>query len=233
MKYLFLLLSVSLVMSCNNTKRGSGNIIKETRTVKSFDGIAASGSIEVDIKKGDIASVIVETDDNIMPFVETNVSNNILKIRLKEINNLRNSTIYVHVVAPEIKSLNTSASAEITSDEVLIAPDKMMLKASSGSSIDVKVDAPSINGDASSGAEITAEGKTRNVNSNSSSGASINFTDLQAETAKATVSSGASISLFTSVSLVANASSGGEIKYKGGATSVQKNVSSGGSVNAQ
>ncbi len=233
MKYLFLFFIVSIAVGCNNSKRGSGNIIKETRSVNTFDGIAASRAVSVDVQIGTPASVIVETDDNIMPFVETNVSNGILKINLRDINNLRNSTVYVHVIAPEIKSLNTSASAEITSSDVIVASEKLVLKASSGSSIDVKIDAPSVKGDASSGAEIKGAGKTRDVNSNSSSGATINFSDLQAETAKASASSGGSASIFASISIVANASSGGEIKFKGGATSVQKNVSSGGSVNAQ
>lgn len=227
------MLTIILATACNHTKRGSGNIIKETRTVKSFDGISASGSLEVDIKSGPVATVIVETDDNIMPFVETNVSNNILKIKLRDINNLRNSTVYVHIVNPEFKSISSSASAEISADEEIANADKITLKASSGSSMNLQLNAPFVAGEASSGAEINAKGKTKNVNSSSSSGASINFSDLQAETGKASVSSGASISLFTSLSLEANASSGGEINYKGGAGSVQKKVSSGGSVNAQ
>ncbi|MCY7291783.1 MAG: DUF2807 domain-containing protein [Ferruginibacter sp.] len=233
MKYLFFVLTVFLASACNNTKRGSGVIIKEPRTVKTFDAVAASGSIKADVKTGAIASVIIETDDNIMPFVESNVSNGILKIKLRDINILRNSTVYVHIINPEFKSVTTSASPQITSDEVIVTSEKMVLKASSGSSINVKIDAPAVSGDASSGAEISVQGKTRDVNSNSSSGATINFSNLQAETAKATVSSGASISLFASISILANATSGGEINYKGGATSVKKNVSSGGSVNQQ
>jgi len=233
MKYLFFILTVFLASACNNTKRGSGVIIKEIKSVKAFDAVAASGSVNVDVQTGSTASVIVETDDNIMPFVETNVSNGILKIKLKDINNLRNSTVYVHIIAPEIKSLTTSASAEITSNDIIRAAEKMVLKASSGSNINIKVDAPSVSGDASSGAEITCEGKTKEINGTSSSGSEINFSALQAETANVTVSSGASISLFASVGLIAKASSGGEITYKGGASSVQKNVSSGGSVNGQ
>jgi hypothetical protein len=233
MKYFFLLFTISLAISCNNSKRGSGNIITENRKLDGFDGVTAAGPVKVDIQMGATGSVIVETDDNIMPFVETNISNSILKIRLKSIDNLRNSTVYVHIITPQIKNLTTSASAEIASNDEIKAAEKLILKASSGSSIDVKVDAPFINGEASSGSEINCKGRTKQATVSSSSGSTINFSDLQAETAKATVSSGANISLFASISIVASASSGGAINYKGGATSVQKNVSSGGSVNAQ
>lgn len=233
MKYLSFILFICFALSCNNSKRGSGNIIKEPRTVQTFDAINASGAVEVDVQIGTSASVIVETDDNIMPFVETDVSGGTLTIKLKGLNNLRNSTVYVHIVAPAIRSLKTAASAEIKSKDIIKASEKMVLKASSGSNINIKVDAPSVSGEASSGAEINCEGKTKEVKGNSSSGSTVNFSELKAETANATASSGASISLFASVGIVANASSGGEITYKGGATSIQKNVSSGGSVNAE
>ena len=233
MKYLSLILLISVTISCNNSKRGSGNIIKETRQVKAFDGITASGSVNVDVQTGATASVIVETDDNIMTFVETNVSGGTLNIKLNSINNLRNSTVYVHVITPEIKSLSSSASAEIVSNNILATKEKFVIKASSGSSINVNIDAALVNVEASSGAEIEGKGKTRELVGNASSGSSVNFSELHAETAKATVSSGASIKLFASISIDANASSGGEIKYTGGAKAVQKNVSSGGSVNAE
>ncbi len=233
MKYLFFILFICLALSCNISKRGSGIIIKEPRAVQAFDAINASGAVNVDIQIGATPSVTVETDDNIMPFVETDVSGGILNVKLKGINNLRNSTVYVHIVAPAIKSLTTAASAEIKSKDIVKANEKMVLKASSGSNINIKVDVPFISGEASSGAEINCAGKTKEVKGESSSGSTINFSKLQAETVNATVSSGASISLFASIGIVANASSGGRITYKGGATSVQKNVSSGGSVSAE
>ena len=233
MKNLFLVVLIWISLSCNHSKRGSGNIVKEARAVTAFTGISVAGAIKADVTIGEKASIIVETDDNIMPYVKTNVSGNILNIDLKNINDLRNSIVYVHIVSPEINDVSASASAEIVSGNLFTTKDKVTIRASSSASIDLNVNAPSINVDASSGAEVNGKGNTREITANSSSGSSINFLELHSETANVTASSGSSISVFASIGINANASSGAKVKYKGGAKTVQKNASSGGTVNME
>ena len=233
MKYLYFLLLTLAVVSCKNGMRGSGNIVKETRQVSDINSVSVSGSIKVDVKNGLIPSLIIEADDNIMPHVVTNLSDNNLSIKLKGINNLKNATINIHLVVPTISKLTTSASAEIRSSEVITNTEKITFGASSGSLINVNVDAPVIFADASSGADIILTGRTKNLTAQSSSGSKVNLIALQAENVSASASSGAEITIFASVGINANASSGGNVKYKGGAASVVKNVSSGGSVSAE
>ncbi len=233
MKYLYFLLITLTFISCKNGMRGSGNIIKETRQLSEISSVSVSGSIKVDVKIGSIPSLIIEADDNIMRYVVTNVSDNNLTIKLKGINNLRNATINIHLVVPTITKLTTSASAEITSSEVITNTEKITFGASSGSLINVNVDVPVIFADASSGADIILAGRTKSLTAKSSSGSKVNLFALQSENVSASASSGASISVFASVGINANASSGGNVKYKGGAASVVKNISSGGSVSAE
>ena len=213
--------------------RGSGNIIKETRQLAEINSVSVSGSIKVDVKTGTVPSLIVEADDNIMPYVVTNVSDKNLSIKLKGINNLRNATINIYLVVPILNKISTSASAEVRSSEAIINSDKISFTASSGSLINVNVDAPTISVDGSSGAEIILKGRTKNLTAESSSGSNVSLFSLQAENASASASSGAKISVFGSVQIKAKASSGGNVNYKGGAQSVEKNVSSGGLVSAE
>lgn len=233
MKYLYLILISATIVSCRNGVRGSGNIIKDTRQLSEFTSMIVSGSIKVDVKIGAVASLIVEADDNIMPSVITKVTDRNLSIKLKGINNLKNATVRIYLVVPTLNKISTSASAEVRSDEVITNFEKISLTASSGSLINVNVDAPSVTADGSSGADITLTGRTKNLNVESSSGSSVNLFGLKAENATASASSGADIDIFASMGLNANASSGGSVNYKGGATSVVKNVSSGGSVNPE
>ena len=233
MKYLYFFIITISVISCKNGIRGSGNLIKETRQVSEISSVSVSGSIKVDVKIGLIPSLIIEADDNIMPFVVTEVSDNNLSIKLKGINNLRNATINVHLVLPVISKLTTSASAEIRSSEIITNSEKVTFVASSGSLINANVDAPAIFADASSGADIILTGRTKNSTAQSSSGSKVNLIALQSENVSASASSGAEIIAFASVGINASASSGGNVKYKGGAVSVVKNVSSGGSVSAE
>ena len=213
--------------------RGSGNIIKETRQLAEINSVSVSGSIKVDVKTGMVPSLKVEADDNIMPYVVTNVSDKNLSIKLKGINNLRNATIHIYLVVPILNKISTSASAEVRSSEAITNSDKISFTASSGSLINVNVDAPTISADGSSGAEIILKGRTKNLTAESSSGSNVSLFSLQAENASASASSGAKISVFGSVQIKAKASSGGNVNYKGGAQSVEKNVSSGGLVSAE
>ena len=227
---LFILITISL-FACRNGVRGSGNIIKNTRPISEINALSVSGSIKVDIKNGTTPSLIIEADDNIMPYVNTNFSDKNLSIKIKGINSVRNATINVYLVIPTLTKVITAASAQVRSDEVINSSDKLSFNASSGSLINVNIDAPSVFADASSGADIILHGRTNNLTAESSSGSNVNLFELQTENAVATASSGADISVSASIGIKANASSGGNIRYKGGATSVQKNVSSGGSVN--
>lgn len=233
MKYLYLVLIVVAAISCRNGVRGSGNIIKDTRQFSEINAMSVSGAIKVDVKNGAVPSLIIEADDNIMPYVFTKVSDKNLSIKIKGINNVRNATINVYLVVPSISKVTTSAAAQVRSDEIIKSTDKLSFNASSGSLIKVNVDAPSVFADASSGADIILTGRSKNLTAESSSGSKVDLFALQAENASASASSGASISIYGSVGVKANASSGGSIRYKGGATSVVKNVSSGGSVNQE
>ena len=233
MKYLYVILIAATIVSCRNGVRGSGNIIKDTRQLSEFTSMSVSGSIKVELKTGAVTSLIVESDDNIMPYVITNVSDKNLSIKLKGINNLRNATVRIFLVVPTLNKISTSASAEVRSTEAITNSDKISFTASSGSLINVNVSAPSISADGSSGANIILLGRTKNLSAESSSGSSVNLFGLKSENATASASSGADIDVFASIGLNASASSGAKVIYKGGATSVVKNVSSGGSVNPE
>ena len=83
-KQLFLivvaLFTLSIASACGvgRTLRGSGDIITENREVSGFDRVSLSGFGEVTIEVGEKESLTVTTDDNIMPYVHTEVKNNTL-----------------------------------------------------------------------------------------------------------------------------------------------------------
>ena len=72
----------SLVAGCHfpGSVSGDGRVIKETRSVPSFDGIDISGAFDVYLKQGETQEVIIETDNNLMPLVKTEVTGGVLKI---------------------------------------------------------------------------------------------------------------------------------------------------------
>lgn len=229
MRILTFLLLICFMSSCLNSKTGSGNIITSTRDEGSFSQIKASGAVKVDIRNGPNA-IVVEADDNLMKYIETKVSGEVLTIRLRNINSLRNATIKIHVTAPQLTRINASAGAEVKSDNVIVSDDKMDLQASSGAELSLKADAPEVSISASSGGNVNVSGRTKNVTAHASSGSSVKASGLLSENADAHSSSGGSVNVNASISIKASASSAGQVRYTGGATVMKKEESSGGTV---
>ncbi len=63
---------------------GSGNVIVEDRKVSGFDKILVTGAGKVIITQGDSESLSIETDDNLMEYIETKVNGNTLEIGFTE-----------------------------------------------------------------------------------------------------------------------------------------------------
>lgn len=80
-----LLAMMSLLAGCHNGMlngvSGSGNRQKQKRDVASFKSISTNGAFEIDIACQQPISLEIEGDDNILPLVSTEVSNNVLHIK--------------------------------------------------------------------------------------------------------------------------------------------------------
>ncbi len=60
--------------------RGSGNVIQEDRAVSGFDKIEISGVGRIILTQGDDESLSIETDDNLMEYIKTEVKGDTLEI---------------------------------------------------------------------------------------------------------------------------------------------------------
>jgi len=229
MKQIILFFITLIVLaSCHHTS-GSGNIVTEKRTVGNFKGISAGGDFDVEVKIGPVTEVTVEADDNVMEYIETEVNNNILRIRTEGMHNFSNTHMKVYITVPALTSVKASASAGVTVNDLLTSTSKLSFQSSSSGTITAEVDAPEIETDASSGGSVNISGKTKSHNAEASSGASIKTWNLLSEHTRVSASSGASAQVHASISLKASGSSGAEITYRG-AAEVNKSVSSGASV---
>lgn len=74
----------SLMAGCHfglHRVSGSGNRLKEKRNVASFNSISTNGAFEIEIVCQLPVSLEIEGDDNILPLVSTDISNNVLHIK--------------------------------------------------------------------------------------------------------------------------------------------------------
>lgn len=208
-------------------KRGNGQVVEESRKVtEEFTEVHASEGLDVFVTQGNDFSINVEADENIIDIIGTDIRDGRLKVHAIE--NIGRATKNVYVTLPEVTSLSTSSGADLIGQNT-IKTNKIELDASSGSDLEVEVDANEVSADTSSGADIKVSGRTEVLYADASSGSDIKARGLMAKRCTADASSGADISVNVSESLTADASSGADISYTGDA-SVQKKKSVSGSV---
>src|SRR5205809_4154168 len=87
--------------------KGSGVASSETRTADEFSGVDVGGVFEVEITAGKEYSVQVQADDNLLPFVKTEVESGVLNIRTTERINSQ-TPLRVIVSAPDIDHLDVT-----------------------------------------------------------------------------------------------------------------------------
>ena len=208
-------------------KRGNGEVVKDKRAVESdFTVVSASEGIDVYVTQGSDFEITVEADENVIDLIGTDIREG--KLKVHAIQNIGRATKKVYVTLPEVDGLYASSGADLVSQGV-IESSKIKLSASSGSDLNVELEADEVDADTSSGADIRVAGSANLLYADASSGSDIRAKNFLVKECHASASSGADISVNVSEQLTADASSGADISYTGEAD-VKKKKSVSGSV---
>lgn len=209
--------------------QGSGNVVSEERSVSGFNAVAVSSGMNLYLRQGDTEYCKLETDDNIISQIVTEVKNEKLVIEYKNflggISTRKPVNVYVTV-----KNLNeVSASSGSRVESELINSNSLEINMGSGSNGEFIVSTRSLDVGLSSGSQLEVSGETQSQNVDLSSGVTYNAEDLTSMNAELDVSSGAQAKIMVSDSLDVDISSGGSVEYSG-SPQVTSNISSGGSL---
>jgi hypothetical protein len=121
---LMLVLAVTITACGNMSNFGSGKIVTEERSVGNFDSVYVRGEGTVYLTQGEEISVVVETDDNLIRKVYTEVKGGTLELRYASGlfgTHLRPTGGYIyHVTVPNLESITISGSAGVFADGVVI-----------------------------------------------------------------------------------------------------------------
>ncbi|MFZ6012978.1 MAG: head GIN domain-containing protein [Bacteroidota bacterium] len=201
----------------------------ETRSVGSFNGVKAAEGVDVYLKKGDKENVKVEVTGTSIENVITEVSGSYLKVHMKDGRYRSNVDVKVFVTYVQLEKISASSAGSIFSEGV-IKSARMDINASSAGTVEVQLDAGTLEATASSAGDMELKGKAKNVTFEVSSAGEVDADDLEAESVNAEASSAGSAKINVTKSLVAHASSGGSIRYRGNPDKSITESSSGGSV---
>ena len=146
--------------------------IKETRQVSGFTGIRASGAFDITVIKGSTESLVIEADENVMPFVQSEVKDGVLRLFLKEGYKSKNlKTLKATVVMKNLDNVVLSGACNLTTDD-LFTPDKFKAMCSGASNIAINVNAAVLEILASGASKISIKANVTDIAEISGSGAS-------------------------------------------------------------
>ncbi len=234
-KSAFLLIIVALLVnSCiidgwDKGISGNGHVEEESRDVSGFSGVHASTGIDVFISEGSGFDVKVEADENLLEVILTELNGNMLVIKTDRVNIRSAKSKKVYVTMPKLKELKISSAGDCKGMTPFNCDD-LRVSISSAGDLKLDVEANRIDINISSSGDATLTGRTGVLDANLSSAGDLHAFDLIAETVSVDVSSAGDARVFASEEISMNASSAGNIYYKGGAEVVHSRSSSAGDI---
>jgi hypothetical protein len=213
-KIIFLLITSSFFISCNQIS-GNGNVITENRNISKINEIRNSGSINVEIRNGSDYLVSVEDDENLLPYVITEVNGNTLNIRYKNGVSINNDHASVIVTVPSLERITTSGSGDISGNDIIKSDEEFEIHSTGSGDVDIHLDAPSIKVSGSGSGNIQLSGRTRDFDARMSGSGDLMCANLQSENTSVSISGSGNASVFASVSLKARTTGSGDINYSG------------------
>lgn len=227
------LLSLTL-FSCNfdinmSGVKGNGDVVIENRTTNEpFSTIKAAEGLDVYLTQSDNESILVEADENLQALILTEVENGVLKIHTKQ-NIGSASSKKIKVSFKDISTIISTSGSDVYSTNTISA-NNLELKSTSGSDMKLSVNTSILNCKSTSGSDMRLSGITTKLTAEATSGSDIKAADLKAESSRVKATSGADITVNTSKELIAKANSGGDVKYYGNPTKVDKTDNPSGSI---
>jgi hypothetical protein len=210
------------------TVQGNGNIKRQARQVAGFSGVALSLPGQVEIRSGGSEGLTIETDDNLLPLIETVVEDGTLKIRNKDKVNIKTRNLKIVVQARELDRLAMGGSGSIDADRVtgsrvrfdIGGSGSIKVRKAEGDSIDVNL--------GGSGDLKVAEGAARSLSASIGGSGTIDMARVRVDKANVTLAGSGDATLWIRNSLNLTVAGSGDVNYYGDPQVSKSVVGSGG-----
>lgn len=231
---LSLLASIVFLTSCHfmggERVTGNGHISSQQKNTETFNRVSVSGEVKVHVRQDAANSVRIETDDNLMPYIEVSTKGNTVTIRTKEGYNLDPSKeIIAYVSAPSFENIDVSGACDIIGDSPITGTTSLTMDVSGDGEIVMDVQVPKVSTTISGSGAVTLKGKATDFEAAINGSGKIKCFDFETDNSKIDLSGSADAEITANKVLNVSVSGDGEVKYKG-AANVSQNISGSGSV---
>ena len=196
---------------------GSGMVRKESRTVPAFTAIVIEGSGNVTLSQGETQSLSVETDDNLLPLVRTEVRAGVLYLGFKEgARPVHVSQLEFFVSVPELTAVKITGSGNLHATSIIRA-SSLTLEISGSGGIYSELEVGRLGVTISGSGGVTVEGRTDQLSVTISGSGSVQARDLASAAAEVTVNGSGEAVISARRTISINVSGSGRVAYGGGA----------------
>jgi hypothetical protein len=210
---------------------GSGHIVTESREVHDFSTIDVSYPVQITIQQGEVESLKIEAEDNVLPGLKTQVVQGDLEIFYKSENGKHiNPThpVKITIVVKDLTAVDFSSAGEL--NIVGLKTQDLDLDLSGAGNLKLEnVSIQNLVVGLSGAGSLTASGTADNLELNISGVGSHHGAELNSKSAQVDISGLGSATVWVDDELTASISGAGSVNYYG-SPSVSKNVSGLGSV---
>jgi hypothetical protein len=225
---LLLLSGCTININGLSTIVGNGNVVTQQRTLGMFTSIASSisGTVDVICKSTNAGLIEVEADENLLPFIKTEVVGSSLRIFTDNVHLSSPRRFAIRVYAGMIDSYTTTGSGNNTVTSLDTPQFTGSLSGSGLLSLTGTMSTVALT--VSGSGELRCSGTAQTVSATLSSSGMVNCRNLLAQQATALLSGSGSMLIFASQSLEATVSGSGTLLYFGNPPLVRRVISGSG-----
>jgi len=198
--------------------KGNGTITTKTRTISDYDKISVAGSFDVKLIKGKEGNITIKADENLMDYIETEVTNGNLKIKPKKGYELRTSkTIELVVPFETIEGISLAGSGDIHSTDMMTTSDLKLSIAGSGN-INLHISTKNLSSSIAGSGNIYLNGNSDEFKCSIAGSGNINAYNLKADVAKIEIAGSGNVKINAVNEIHASSVGSGDIYYTGNPT---------------
>ncbi len=201
-----------------NFVRGSGKVATEERQVSGFQGVDVSGSGEAVFIQGEQEGVTIEMEDNLLPYLKTEVINGVLHIGFKDDGVLHSfqptRPIKYEVRVKDLSSIDTSGAVNVNMAS-LSTTDLSINISGAGSVMIDDLTADQLSGNLSGATKLVLAGKVVEQKFDLSGSSTFDARDLESNIAILNASGSSNMKVWVHEDLHLSLSGSSDVTYYG------------------
>ena len=191
--------------------KGNGDITTTNRTVANYDKIGIGGAFHVTLLKGKEGAITIKAQENLLPYIITEVKNGELNIKTKDGYQIQsNKKIEITIPFEEIDAISLAGSGHVNSKDFINTNNLKLSLAGSGS--------------------IQLNGETSNLTCSIACSGNVNAYDLKSDISTIKIAGSGNVKVNAINEIHGSTAGSGNIIYSGNPTIVKVKSAGSGSI---